>query len=247
MPIKPKNKHIVGIIGGMGPEATVELQRLIVKYTPAKCDQDHIEVIAHNNPSIPDRTKSLAEDDGRSYSAAVIASGNTLIKAGATILCMPCITAHARFEYIQAALSRKLINLVDLVAEKILTDKYKQPVAILSTEGSKREGVIARSFLKSQITFVLPNDDCQIKVSETIGNIKAGRKGIAEKTLEQIIKDLKQQGIITLLLGCTELAMLEDSLRISQIKVFNPLKILARNVVEQCHSSYMKNQVKFGL
>src|SRR3989344_2637505 len=91
-----KNNFRIGILGGMGPMAGVALQKLIIEYTPASKDQDHIQVLCFTNPHIPDRTKSLKEDGGAKFLAAVAASTQVLEKAGVHCIVIPCNTSHAR-------------------------------------------------------------------------------------------------------------------------------------------------------
>ncbi|MCK4835869.1 MAG: aspartate/glutamate racemase family protein, partial [Candidatus Aminicenantes bacterium] len=86
-------KKIIGILGGMGPEATVHLCDLIVKKTRAEKDKDHIPMIIMNNPEIPDRTAAII-GEGDSPLPDLIKTAQSLEKAGAHFLVMPCVTAH---------------------------------------------------------------------------------------------------------------------------------------------------------
>ncbi len=86
-------EKVVGIIGGMGPEATVDLMRRIIANTPALDDIDHIRCIVDNNPKIPSRIKALIEADGESPGPVMAAMGKSLEAYGVDFLAIPCNTA----------------------------------------------------------------------------------------------------------------------------------------------------------
>lgn len=212
----------------MGPLATVEFQRLLILATPAISDQGHIEVIVHNNPNVPDRTQSLADDGGLSYSQAVIDSGRKLIEAGATLLVMPCITAHARFELIQSKLSARLVNMIEVTAQKILMH-HPHPVGILATDGTVNDGLISRVFSKSGIAVIHPDAVDQQKVMRAVYAVKSGAtKNSAELT--EVVRCLKARGARSALLGCTELSFYESALN-QTLPTINPMKALAEHLV----------------
>src|SRR5688572_18739627 len=107
----------LGIIGGMGPAAGVLLQKLIIDATPAKTDQDHLEVVCFTNPHIPDRTAAFFEGKDLDWVEAIIESGKLLISAGATLLALPCNTAHMHIDKIQKALSVPLLDSIRLTVD----------------------------------------------------------------------------------------------------------------------------------
>src|SRR5690625_6011140 len=87
---------IVGIIGGMGPEATIELMQRIVSKTPAADDQDHIHMIVDNNPKVPSRIQALLEGTGDNPAPVLMAMARRLEQAGADFLVIPCNTADRK-------------------------------------------------------------------------------------------------------------------------------------------------------
>ena len=92
-----KQGKIVGILGGMGPEATVELMRRVIELTPANDDCDHIRMLVDNNPKVPSRIKALLEGNKESPLPVLIDMALGLEKSGADFLVMPCHTAHAYY------------------------------------------------------------------------------------------------------------------------------------------------------
>ena len=85
--------HIIGILGGMGPEATLDLYRHIINLTPAVRDQDHIRVLIFSNPKIPDRTEAITAG-GTSPVSDLIESAKLLERSGAGII------AHRRTRHL---------------------------------------------------------------------------------------------------------------------------------------------------
>ena len=131
----------IGILGGMGPEAGILLQTLIIQETPAKKDQDHLEVFVYTNPHVPDRTQSLKEDGGDSYLKAVIDSLKLLEKGNVDILAIACNTAHARLPEIQKSIQTPILNMVELARQEILATQGS--VGILATDGTVSSGLFS--------------------------------------------------------------------------------------------------------
>ncbi len=110
-----KQEQIVGILGGMGPEATVELMRRIVARTPAACDNDHIHCVVDQNSKVPNRVEAI---QGKIPSAGpVLAEMARRLEAyGADMLCMPCNTAHYYLDDIRAASSLPFVDMLECTA-----------------------------------------------------------------------------------------------------------------------------------
>lgn len=137
---------IIGIIGGMGPAASIALQQLILDITQAKTDQEHIPVITYSNTQIPDRTKSLIDNGGNDYIKAVQKTAEILINAGAKIICITCNTAHAKIADLKKSLPPTVI-FVDMVEETVTSlEKLKiSPVGILGSDGSIQAGIYQKN------------------------------------------------------------------------------------------------------
>ena len=103
---------VIGIIGGMGPEATVDLMRRVIAATPAGDDGDHIHMIVDNNPKIPSRIATLIDGNGIDPAPELIRMARGLEAAGATVLAIPCNTAHAYADQIAASVAIPLLDMV---------------------------------------------------------------------------------------------------------------------------------------
>ncbi|HPB30408.1 MAG TPA: amino acid racemase [Candidatus Sumerlaeota bacterium] len=224
------NKHFrIGLLGGMGPEAGILMQRLIMEMTPAEKDQDHLEVVAFTNPHVPDRTMSLAQDGGASYLAAVIESLQLLEKTGVDILVMACNTAHARLPEMQARVRTPMLNMVELARKAI--HAASGPVGILATDGTLNSGLFAIAGEPGKI--VTPDPEDQGVVMSVIRDIKAGAKGpCIVGRLVSVIAGLRSAGCGRFVLGCTELSVVYEELRERLGDCFiDPLRLAAAELV----------------
>ena len=121
-----KNEKIVGIIGGMGPEATVDLMQRIIRLTPALDDIDHIRCIVDNNPKVPSRIKAIIEGDGEDPSPCMADMGRRLETFGADFLVIACNTAHYYYAAVQKAVNIPVINMIDIVSHHVKTNFPEQ-------------------------------------------------------------------------------------------------------------------------
>ena len=111
-----KTRGLIGVLGGMGPLATIDFMHKLLAATPADADQDHVPVIVSSIPQVPDRAAAF-RGEGVSPLAAMIASGRRLVRAGAALVLMPCNTAHLWFDEVQGALGVPMLHLVDAALE----------------------------------------------------------------------------------------------------------------------------------
>src|SRR5690348_7801651 len=108
----PSASLVIGVLGGMGPRATVDFYSKLIAATPAECEQDHLRVHIDSNPQIPDRSEALA-GRGESPGTVLAAMAAGLERAGADFLVMPCNTAHAFEPEIRAAVNVPFVSMID--------------------------------------------------------------------------------------------------------------------------------------
>ncbi|OHA00656.1 MAG: hypothetical protein A3C07_04360 [Candidatus Sungbacteria bacterium RIFCSPHIGHO2_02_FULL_47_11] len=223
----------IGIIGGMGPMAGVLLQKLIIDATPAETDQDHLQVVCFTNPKIPDRTRSLTADGGKTYIAAIRDTAQALIKMGVTILVIPCNTAHARFEEIQNGLAVPIFNMVQASVDYI-AKKYgpRRRVGILVTDGLLEAKTYQTALCEYNLNPIIPSPYHQQRLMRSIYNIKKGEQKSVLKEIQNAISELAGNGAETVLLGCTELSLYFEQLQKEQIPIEDPLRVAAQQLVE---------------
>jgi aspartate racemase len=221
-----KSELRIGILGGMGPMAGVLLQRLIIEHTPAKKDQDHIQVVCFTDPKIPDRTESLDRDGGASYLRSVIESLSLLENAGCDIALIPCNTAHSRMREITASTSLNVLDMV-LLTFRDLNVLNLRKIGLLATDGTLRS-----SLYQNNVAFewILPDYENQRLTMEVIYSIKAGDTAQAEEKITSLLSHLFQKGAQTVVFGCTELSLFSEKFA-EQFNIIDPLGILARESV----------------
>lgn len=221
-------EKIIGILGGMGPLATVELFRRIVEKTPAKRDQDHPRIIIYNNPKIPDRTAFIL-GNGEDPGPKLIEGARKLESWGADFIIMPCNTAHFFAETIQKAISIPLVNMIEETAKKI-EEMGLRKVGLLATDGTIKGLIYHRALLSRGVQIAVPNKNDQKRVMEAIyEGVKAGNLELGRKLLLEVARKLERRvdGIIA---GCTEVsvALKPDDLSVSLI---DPLDVIAEKAV----------------
>jgi aspartate racemase len=223
----------IGIVGGMGPMAGVYLQQLIIEATPAGGDQDHFQAVCFTNPHVPERMRSLAEDGGRRYADAVRASALLLADAGCTHLVIPCNTAHARLAEIRRAVPVPFLDMIELgVRELVASYGADARVGLLATVGTIGERVYQRAAPDARLEWLLPDAADQRKVSEAILAVKVNESARIAAELLAVAGRLVERGATVILVGCTELSMCLEAIRPAGVPLVDPLRIVARRLVE---------------
>lgn len=220
----------IGVLGGMGPEATVRLYGLLVSHTPAKRDQDHLRILVDNNSNIPDRTAAIL-DGGADPLTELEASARLLERAGASFLVIPCNTAH---HWLPRLRSRVGIPILDMVGETATAVSEHRPalrrVGLLATTGTLRTQLYPSALRVGGVTTLEPTAEEQARVMAVIYGIKAGDRGV-RPDLVRLGRILLERGAAALILGCTELSLV-DEMHALGCPLFDPLDIVARRAVE---------------
>ncbi len=198
----------VGVIGGMGPEATLDLLSKIIRCTPANCDQEHIPLLVDICPQIPDRTKFLVEN-GEDPLPWLLESGRRLAASDIAALCMPCNTAHYFAETIQEKLSVPLISMIESVLAQIQRDHPEaQQIGLMATSGTLQSRVYHDALQHAQLEIVSPPLAFQTEIMEIIYAVKSGRKEEVSSRFQVAVDELTACGADLMIAGCTELPLL---------------------------------------
>ncbi|MDF2950265.1 MAG: aspartate racemase [Sedimentibacter sp.] len=215
----------LGIIGGMGPLATVDLYRRIVLRTKALKDQDHIHVIIDSNTNIPDRTKAIIAN-GEDPTIELIKSARMLEAAGADFLIMPCNTAHYFIDVIKESVHIPFVNMLEETVNYTY-DKYGKyiTVGIMATDGTIKSKIYEDYFKKLGIKTVVP-EETQEKIMKFIYEvIKSGRYDEGTDLFYECVSELKEKGADAFLLGCTELSSAQYLFNFEG-SFINPIEVL---------------------
>lgn len=194
----------VGVMGGMGPGATVDFMATVVRQTPADVDQDHIHMIVDNDPDIPARQDAILRG-GPSPEPAMAAMARRLQSAGADFLVMPCNTAHAYSAAIEAAVSIPLVSIIAATVDKC---RDFESVGLLATEGCLRGNVYQSALCDAGVGLLLPAEDELQEFMRLTFEIKRGDTGEAVKSgMLDVANALLGRGAQALIAGCTEIPL----------------------------------------
>ena len=230
---------VIGILGGMGPEATLDCFGKIIKNTPAKTDREHIRVVIDSNPGIPDRIAAILSD-GESPVPALVAGCRGLEKVGADFIIIPCVTVHFFLPQIQAGSPLPVLSIIDAVAGVIQRDFHEtKTVGLLGTVATVESGLFQKRLARETIDTLVPDSAQQSKIVAAIKDIKDTRPS---RTQSEITSDLievarslidrKPDGADAIIAGCTEipLALGQEHL---PVPYFDSLTILARAAIRR--------------
>ena len=227
----------IGILGGMGPEATLDCFKKIIKNTPAAKDQDHLRVVIDSNPAVPDRTAAII-GEGESPVPIMAAGCRALQRAGADFIIIPCVSAHVFLSDLQQQIELPVLSIFDAVAETIKRDfPGIKTVGLLGTTGTVSGGLFQKRLIEDDIITLVPEDELQSEIMSAIYDIKDAN---ANRARSEITNDLitaaesllssKPEGAQGIIAGCTEipLALKQEDLR---LPYFDAVTILARAAI----------------
>ena len=221
----------IGVLGGMGPLATVDFYAKLVRLTPARADQDHLRVIIDSNPKIPDRTAGLT-GEGPDPTPALVATARGLERAGADLIAIPCNSAHAYLPAIRSAVAIPVLDIMHEVAAAVaaLTPRPRA-VGLLAAPGTIRAGLYHRALAAHDIGVV----DCsEEEERDVLGAIKAVKGGDLGPRVRQrageVAAALIARGAGAVVLGCTEIPLIVSPEQVSA-PVFDGTEILAAAAV----------------
>ena len=225
----------VGVIGGMGPDATVELMRRVIAATPAEDDADHIHMLVDNNPKVPSRLKALLEGGGENPGPVIAQMAKGLEQAGADFLVIPCNTAHYYHHYAQGAVDIPIWHLIRLSLQTISEDYPVRRIGLLASSAVQKISLFEPFFAEARLELVYPDDAAQETIMRVIRAVKAG--ALTDELLAEYNHAVAgMSGVEAYLLGCSELSVLLG--RHEQVlPVVDALQVLAEGIVLECNGT----------
>jgi aspartate racemase len=226
-----RNELTAGVLGGMGPDATIDFMSKVIALTPAETDQDHIRMIVDHNPKVPNRQAAIlggAADPGTELAAMAM----RLEQAGADFLVMVCNSAHAFLEPVRQATRIPFISIVDVSIreiEAILPNARN--VGVLATDGMLATGIYQRALLDAGRSPVLLEDEELARLMTLIRKVKAGDKSreVADG-MGMLAELLASAGAEVVIAGCTEIPLVLDATKVT-VPVIASTDALARKTV----------------
>ncbi|WP_041394394.1 aspartate/glutamate racemase family protein [Photobacterium profundum] len=219
----------LGILGGMGPLATVEFMQKIISRTPAHNDQQHIPMLVSNNPQIPDRTAYLISNGEDPY-PALKEGMEQLQQAGAECIVMPCNTAHYWYTRLTNSCNVHTISIIDSVVDEAKHRRYRT-VGLLATTATMMAGMYQTKLAQQQINAIETTDSEQQAIMNGIYAVKAGNVEHGKQLMQPVFEAMLNRGAEAVIFGCTEIPVALAEQTISQPQhCLDSLDILA----EQC-------------
>jgi len=244
--LKMEKLKTIGIIGGVGPEATNKFCEYLIRYKKVTKDQEHLPFIHLCNPRIPDRTEAILEE-GENPIDEIVKTCKILQNSGAEFLIIPCNTAHYFLKDIQSQVEIPIIDMTQLLVKKII-EEYPPitKVGILATEGSIKTEIYQKAFKKVGVEPLIPSEETQKNlVTRAIyggSGIKAGKKILPRKLLLKAAQELISQGAEAIIMGCTEIPLVLKETDFD-IKVYDPMKIASKEIIRYLEEEEEKEVV----
>lgn len=225
-------KQILGVIGGLGPAATTHFMELMLQMTDARTDQENVDMIVYNFPSIPDRTGYLLGSNLRSPLPGLLSVGKALARQGVSHIAIPCVTAHFFYDTLQSALPVPVINVISETVRHLKAHGITA-AGIMATDGTILSGLFTKELESAGITPVIPSKPRQKDVSRLIyDNIKAGLPADMER-FRAIQAELLENGAQVIILGCTELSLIKRDCKIGP-GFLDAMEVLAQQSILRC-------------
>ena len=222
----------LGILGGMGPQATQDFYQRILDRTDASCDQEHLPTLIWSDTSMPDRTAAILGGDVEGCYRRLLDGARLLERGGCTALAIPCNTSHYFADRLQGELHIPLIHMIRETVSAIRA-MGKTTVGILATDGTVRTGIYQQALEAAGLTPVtLPAQLQRVVMSIIYDEIKKGETGSREK-FGEIDAYLRQAGCDCAILGCTELSVYR-SLHSLPPYYIDAMEILAEQAILRC-------------
>ncbi|MCD8003280.1 MAG: amino acid racemase [Clostridia bacterium] len=222
-------KKTLGIIGGLGPLASAHFYKMITEHTKAERDADNLNIIIYSRADTPDRTAYIMGKSDESPVPALKKSAETLERAGADVLAMPCNTSHMFLDEISAAVSIPILSMVELTADFVRNCGCRR-AGIMATDGTLASGIYKRALSERGIECVYPDAETQRLIMSVIYDyVKAGRAG-GEAIFRKAAEKMLSAGCDAVILGCTELPLVayEDE------RLIDTLAVLACEAIKYC-------------
>lgn len=227
-------KQAVGVIGGVGPMATVYYMQRVIEMTKAGCDQEHINMLVFNDCDIPDRTAFITEKSPDNPLPVMVEDAKRLEAAGCEFVVIPCNTAHYFYDELEQAVEIPVVNIVE---ETIRYAKARVQdlscVGIMATTGTIVTGTYQKYAERAGLSFAVPDEDEQDLLMQIIyDGVKAG-KPVPRAEFDRVANHLRAKGAQCLILGCTELSVLKRDLPINDPDVLDSIDVLASETVRR--------------
>lgn len=222
----------LGVLGGMGPQATQVFYQFVLDHTDAVRDQDHLPAVILSDTGIPDRTAAILSGDTEGLYRRLLKDARLLESCGCTALAIPCNTSHYFADRLQGEISVPIIHMLRETVKTLALQGKRRP-GILATDGTIRTGLYQRECAAVGLEAVAPAPEIQKLVMSIIyDEIKQGEQGSRDK-FAQIDRAIRRSGCDCAILACTELSVFATYHPLPPFYL-DAMMVLAERAVERC-------------
>lgn len=233
-----KKEKVVGILGGMGPEATIDLFSRIVEETHAKCDEDHLRIIIDNNPKIPSRQDAILKGT-ESPVPAMVETAKNLKNAGADFIILGANTAHYFYDEVASQVDIPFLHIINEAVKELLRSYPNvTKIGVMATNAAVKTKLYNTCCSKFNIDVIDLDEKEQNKIHDTIFNFKYN--GLTEENLKaacESVENLVSKGAQAVIMGCTEIPIILKGKSFS-IPLIDPNDIIGKVAVAYAKNLY---------
>ena len=236
MPALPR---IVGVLGGMGPAATIDFMAKVLRHSQAGAanEQDNVRLIVDSNPWLPDRNAAVA-GTGPSPAPGLAAMARGLEAAGAQLLVMPCNAAHAFADAVTGATTLPFLNLIEeTVAAVARNYPAARRIGVLAVNGAVQAQLYERALAPRGLTPIVPTDDERARFMDAVWRIKAGDLAFDREAIRETAERLIGRGAEVIVAGCTEVPLVLGPNELS-VPLVDSTDVLAQRAVAAARTHY---------
>ncbi len=231
---KPANQHpVLGVLGGLGPMSTVYFYEMVTSHTLAEKDQDHLDIVISSRATTPDRSAFVLGQSSEDPFSVMEKDAENLVRYGATVLAIPCNTAHYFYDRLRRSLPVPVLSMIQLTVQTAKAQGCTK-LGILATTGTVASCSYQRMCAAEGLEFALPSEEDQKILMDDIiyGQIKQG-KPVDLAAFMRVADNLKAQGCQRAVLGCTELSLIKRDCGLDEFFI-DSSEVLAKASILAC-------------
>ncbi len=227
----------LGILGGVGPLASVRFAEMVINMTDSETDQGHIPIFMFNDNTIPDRTSYILGKSNIDPVPKMTEGIRKLSRFGCDYIVITCNTAHYFYDQLQASTDVTIVNMIEEAVNAAIEKKPNlKKIGVLATDGTVESGVYAKVIENRGLTCSVPSPESQKIIMDIIyRQVKAG-KNVDVLGFLKIIDELRRDGCDVIILGCTELSVVnfDNNLTLHSGDIVDAMEALARKCIALC-------------
>lgn len=228
-----QNKKRLGILGGMGSEATEVFFKRIIDHTKVENDREHLDIFIYNHASLPDRTEYIISGKQEELWEILEKDIQLLQNVESDYVAIPCNTCHYFGDRIANATNGHFINMIETTAA-YAKKMHHEKVAVMATTGTVKSDLYGKFFSRYGIETIYPDEDMQEKVMKIIyDQIKKGDKG-SMTDFSAVVDSLRDKGCDAVALACTELSVFRENYLLTDTFFIDALDVLAQACITAC-------------